>query len=87
VIPVDFIEANPALNGGSSEQIQSVSAYKGEDVDGDPFTLTAWKPTKEDLENLMNDGALYVKAYGTTPQPMILFTTNNNNEPNLKSTV
>jgi len=50
---------------------------------GQRFIISAWRPSKEDLEVLNSGGLLYLQVYGSMP-PVALYTINGENLPNLE---
>lgn len=66
----------------TDEQCSSVWAYRASDDDGFPFFLTAWMPSKEDLEALNAGRPLFLKTIGGRFQPVAMFTLNEHNEVN-----
>lgn len=61
--------------GGGPEQVPEF-AYAGVQVEGPPypFTLTAWKPSKEDIDAILRGEPIWVRILSHTVNPMSLFT-------------
>lgn len=59
----------------TDEQCSSIFAASAVDQDGFTYFLTAWKPSKEDLEALNRGEPVYVKTVSGGLPPMLLFTT------------
>lgn len=84
MLPVKLSDENLQLGpppGWSDEQCMTVSAYAGVDGSGIPFVVTAWMPSKEDLEAMNAGRPLYAKWCGSvskdgrpTMAPLALFT-------------
>lgn len=78
-MPRDFKGSNMLLmkpEGLTDEQCMSdVPAVRGIDDQGFPFIATAWWPSKEDIENILNGGPVVVKVYGRSTPPISVFTT------------
>lgn len=71
MLPVTLADENLRLGpprGWTDEQCMTVSAYAGFDGGGMPFVVTAWVPSKEDLEALNAGRALYVKWSGSVTE-------------------
>lgn len=84
MLPVTLADENLLLGpplGWTGEECMTVSAYAGIDGGGTPFVVTAWMPSKEDLEALNAGRPLYAKWSGSvspegrpTMAPLALFT-------------
>lgn len=95
MMPVDFQGSNLDLNKPpemTEEECQSVRAYKGttperaykavEDGTDYPFILTAWMPSKEDLEALNAGRPLWLRVLSFKHPPVALFTLDANEQIN-----
>lgn len=79
MVPTSFLEENVLLGvppGLSSEQCESITAYQGFQEDGMPVTVTCWKFTKEDLEQLRKTGRLWLVHAGHDVSPIYPTTEN-----------
>jgi hypothetical protein len=58
--------------GLEESQVHRVKAYQGtvpgpHAIEGLPFTAVAWKPSKEELQDLLNGGNVYLTVIGGLP--------------------
>ena len=74
MIPVKFPEANSSFGppeGMSEAQVATVAAFVGEmkggTLDGARLVVTAWMPTAEELEQLIQGGPLFLTVVGGLP--------------------
>lgn len=67
----------------TEEECSSIQAANGTDDSGFPFWLTAWKPSKEDLDALNRGEPVYVKTLSNGLPPMVLFTIDESGTPNV----
>lgn len=77
MLPVDFEGTNINLTKSSNmtdEQCSEVRAFKGVDVDGFPFFLTAWQPSKEDIEAINAGRPIMLKVMGQSAPPVAMYT-------------
>lgn len=73
LVPTSFPEENIRLDAPSelsSEQCESLTAYQGFQEDGMPVTVTCWKFTREDLEQLHKTGRLWLVYAGHEVSPI-----------------
>lgn len=85
MLPVDFVGSNIVMNRPSDmtdEQCGSVYARRDVDENNFPYIVTAWMPSKEDLEAVSAGRPIYIAQYGQGMQPMSVWTTDENNETN-----
>jgi hypothetical protein len=95
MLPVNFQGSNLDLNKPpemTDEECAAVRAFKGtvperaylaiEDGTEYPFILTAWMPSKEDLEALNAGRPLWLRVLSFKHPPVVLFTLNDNDEIN-----
>lgn len=85
MLPIKLLDANLQLGpprGWTDEQCMTVSAYAGVDGSGTPFVVTAWMPSKEDLEAFNAGRPVFLKYCGLVSQsgsptmaPCSLYTT------------
>jgi len=79
MLPIDFKEANFTFakpEGWTDEQCSDLRVWKGNDTEGMPLIISAWKPSKEDLEALNNGQPLFLSVYGSGMPPVSIFTEN-----------
>lgn len=84
MLPVTFDKANFTFGKPASmtdEQCASLHVWKGEcPVDGNgtmmPVIISKWQPSKEDIEEINNGGAVYLSITGHGMPPVSLFTEN-----------
>lgn len=83
-MPVDFPGTNITFTkpaGWKDEDCADLKAMVGVD-EGLPFIITAWKPSKEDIEAINRGEPIYMKTHGAGFIPTFMFTMNENDEPN-----
>ena len=78
MIPINFPEANARFGPPpdlDNSQCMTIHAYSGVvhggNLDGSPIVITAWKPTREELEQLNAGGAVYLSVLGGLPAHML----------------
>jgi hypothetical protein len=71
---VDFPESNTNMHapaGMTEEQVGTCRAYVGKLEEGNNAgmiqSITAWKPTEEDLDRLIGGGVVYFQCLGRLP--------------------
>lgn len=69
----NFADANLKLVG---EGCRTLSAFRGEDSEGNPFIVTGWQPTVDDIISLMQAGPIHIMTMGTSFNPIRVYTTN-----------
>jgi hypothetical protein len=77
MIPISFPEANTIMrrpNGLEPDQCYDIPAYKGPDGAGCPVVMTLWKFSKEDLEEILRTGELWVAVAGHSMPPIWMST-------------
>ena len=75
MIPANFNDANcnfSAPSGMDESQVLTIPAFKGViqggNLDGCPFVVVAWVPTAAELEQLKNNGVVYLSMlWGLSP--------------------
>lgn len=85
MLATDFVGSNKVLakpSGWTDEQCYSLPILIANDGDGIPFILSAWTPSKEDIEAFQRGEPLYLRVSGTCMPPVAMFTMNENDEPN-----
>lgn len=85
MMPIDFKEANAIFGkpkNMSDDECLPVSAYVGQDQNGNPYTNTVWMPNKEDIEAINAGRPIVLSIYGGGLPPVALFTCDENGNPN-----
>ncbi len=59
-----------------------ISVAAGVDLDYYPYFITAWRPSKEDLEALNEGRPIYIKTLSKQLPPMAVFTLDENGNGN-----
>lgn len=69
-----FDQENIVLNppSGMENDCESISAFIGKDVAGKDITISCWKLTKEEVEELLKTGRLWLIVSGNTMPPVAL---------------
>lgn len=82
--PVEFLGSREIKKpaGMTDEECFSVWADSGIDAAQNPYFLTAWKPSYEDLQALNRGEPVYVKTIANGLPPMLLFTIDEKGEAN-----
>ncbi len=86
MLPVDFPDANITLNKPASwkdEDCLPMRAYKGLDRSGLPCIITVWLPSLEDVQAINEGRPIIMKTIGETIAPVMLYTQDEKNMPNL----
>lgn len=84
MIPVDFKERNKVFvkpEGWKDEECGDCYAYVHED-DERPFIITAWQPSKEDIEAINSGRPVFLQLCQGILPPHSLFTVNESGERN-----
>ena len=84
--PVNFEGSNVTLTKPSSmtdEECYSAPAYAGVDDAGHNYIVTAWMPNREDIDAINAGRPVFMKNVGGM-FPTILYTTDENMEPNVE---
>jgi hypothetical protein len=58
--------------GMTNEDCNSLSAYVGYDSDKRPVTITCWKVSKEELEEIIKTGRIWLFIFGHGMPPVAL---------------
>lgn len=85
MLPIDFLGTNITFTkpaGWKDEDCSDLQAFLGIGEDGNHFVLTAWKPSKEDIDAINRGEPIYMKTTGAGFIPTFMFTLNENDEPN-----
>jgi hypothetical protein len=86
MMPIDFPGTNLTLKkpeNMTDEQCMEIKAFRGVDVDGFPFILTMWQPSKEDIDAIVIGTPIAVKVMSSGFAPMAIFTVNDKGEANV----
>lgn len=86
MMPIDFPGTNKEFikpDSMTDEQCLPLRAYMDKDANGIDFILTAWQPSKEDIEAINRGEPIYVKVTGKGLPPMLLLTVNEEGKPNV----
>ncbi len=85
MMPVDFPGSNIDLvkpENMTDEQCMQMRAWCGDAPDGSIAYITAWKPSKEDIEAFNRGEALFMRTSGPFA-PTSMFTFNEEGQPNI----
>ena len=84
--PCAFPEANTVLGPPAGEKeslhdfdrsgVASLSVFRGHYTDGDPCTISYWKPTAEEVKAFQRGEGLWMMCMSTSMPPTILKTGN-----------
>lgn len=86
MMPVDFPGTNITFTkpaGWKDEDCADLKAMVGAHDDGSYFVLTAWKPSKEDIEAINRGEPIYMKTHGAGFTPTSMFTIDADGNPNV----
>jgi hypothetical protein len=74
VFPSSFEESNCVLNPpeGLEEEIDCLSVFRGVNDAGMPVVISCWKPTREELEEILQTGRIWLVIAGKTQPPALL---------------
>ena len=69
---VPFKGSNDVLRAapGTEDQVNDLHIFRGQNLDGYPYVVSCWVPTKEDLEALSNGGGVFLLVMGSTHPPV-----------------
>ena len=73
--PCDFAESNGVLSKPEDmthDQCSSLPVWRGMSQDNVPWVISCWKLTKEEVEELLKTGHLWVFIAGKTMPPLAL---------------
>lgn len=73
--PTSFEQSNVILSppeGTDLDKCEVLSVFKGNDRDGQPVVISCWKLTKEELEELVKYGRVWLIVSGETTPPVAL---------------
>lgn len=75
MVPASFDESNAVLGkpeGMTDEQCPPLSVLRVMSSDSIPLVISCWKLTKEEVEELLKTGRLWLIIYGMTMPPVAL---------------
>ena len=78
MVPVAFDEENVILHPPPSmgvEECETISAWCGVLEGGVPVTISCWKLTAEEMEEIKRTGRVWLMVLGVTMQPSVLMGT------------
>jgi hypothetical protein len=79
MIATAFDEENDVSDGPpgtTSEQVMSLSVWRGPNEDGIQVVISCWKPTKEELDEIVRTGRVWIVVWGRTMPPICPVGTN-----------
>lgn len=84
MLPIPFQGSQPIAKPPSmtDEECSSLEILQGVTEDLFPYTLSAWQPSKEDIEAIQAGRPIWVRVLSHTVHPLSLFTTDGNGEVN-----
>lgn len=73
--PVNFKEANDVLKApkGQEDQVQDLPIFRcSQEIKGlvMPLTISAWKPSEEEIRLISEGGLIYFRCFGKTHPPI-----------------
>lgn len=78
MLPTDFEDRNilitPASNMPESKSYPYIPGFFGVDGSGLYIFITAWQPSKEDMDAIKAGRPIFVKVYSDHMSPLSLFT-------------
>lgn len=86
MLPVSFEGVNHTFvkpDSMSDDECGDLRVYRGIDQNGYPMILSAWQPSKEDLEALNAGRPVFLNILGQGMPPVSLFTLNEKGEANV----
>lgn len=72
MVPCNFDESNIVFdkpNTMSHDECESLSCFKGTDSEGNEVIISCWKITKEELEEILATGRIWIYHLGGYLQP------------------
>ena len=85
MMPIPFTGSKPIAKppNMTDDECSSLEIYQGlTEPEGWPFTLSAWQPSKEDIDAINAGRPIFVRVLSHTVHPLCLFTTDGNGEVN-----
>ena len=75
MFPTAFKEENGVLNppaGMSLDECTPLSIWRGEVETGSNVVISCWKPTKEELDEIIKTGRVWLIIWGQTMPPAVV---------------
>lgn len=75
MVPTSFAEENIVLDKPPEltyDQCEAINAFRGHSTVGLPITITCWKPTRDELEEIQRTGRVWLLTYGFVVPPSIV---------------
>ena len=75
MIATAFDEDNTVLGpppGMTEDQVYSLSVFRGKDESGTPLVVSCWKPTADELAEIIKTGRVWLVIHGETMPPAYL---------------
>lgn len=78
MLAVEFPHQNLVLGSPAKGDLDCLNlpVFKGDNFYGQPVFISCWKPNKEELDELNNNGCIYLSIYGHSHPPVWLTTMN-----------
>lgn len=79
MLPTDFPQANFTFTkpqGFTDEECSDLRVFKGTDPTNVPVIISAWQPSKEDIEAINAGKPIYLQIVGYGMPPVALYTEN-----------
>ena len=73
MIPTAFDEDNTALGrppGMTDDECAPLSVFRGNDEAGSPVVISCWKPTAEEMEEIIRTRRVWIIVHGHTMPPI-----------------
>lgn len=75
MIPTGFDEENDVLGkppGMTADECEALSVWRGEYANGIPVVVSCWKLRKEELEEIVRTGRVWLTVLGQTMPPVAI---------------
>lgn len=85
MLPTDFEGTNKTFTkpkGMTDEECGDLRVYQGKNDRGEPVIISAWMPSKEDIEAINAGRPIFLKILGSGMPPVELLTLDENGNPN-----
>ena len=78
MLPVEFKQQNLVMGSPKKGDLECLElpVFKGDNYYGQPVFISCWKPNKEELDELMQTGCIWLSIYGQAHPPVWLSTIN-----------
>lgn len=74
MVPSKFPQSNTVMTSPKSDdpnfECQDLHVYREGDENGQPGFISCWEPTKEELEDIVSTGKVWLKIYGYAHPPV-----------------